>query len=52
MTLHLRDNYGNQILYVPDVETLTPEEIHIELSTAIEKWRHIERELRLNANTH
>lgn len=46
MTLHLRSDNGIQILFVPNVETLTPEEIHIELSTAIEKQLNLEKELK------
>ena len=37
VTLHVRDNYGNQILFVFDVEKLSPENLHVEISTAIEK---------------
>jgi hypothetical protein len=43
MTLHLKNDDGEQILFVPDVDKLTPEEIHIEISTAIEKEREREK---------
>ncbi len=44
MTLHLKNDNGEQILFVFDVDKLTPEEIHIEISTAIEKEREREKE--------
>jgi hypothetical protein len=43
MTLHLKNDNGEQILFIPDVDKLTPEEIHIKVSTAIEKEREREK---------
>ena len=37
MTLHLKNDNGDQILFVPDVEKMSPEEIHVEIETAIQK---------------
>ena len=46
MTLHLKNDHGEQILFVYEVDKLTPEEIHIEVSTAIAKERECESERR------
>lgn len=44
MTLHVKADDGLQILFVYEVEKLTPEQIHIEVSTAIEKQLCLEAE--------
>jgi len=37
MTLYIKDDYGNQILFVFDVEKISPEDLHVEISFAIDK---------------
>ncbi len=37
MTLHLKNDEGIQILFVPDIDKMTPESIHVEIETAIQK---------------
>ena len=44
LSLTLED--GTKILFVYEVEKLTPEEIHVEVSNAIDKELREERELR------
>jgi hypothetical protein len=46
----LLDNEDNLLWFIPDVENLSPEEIHIELSTAIDKQRELEKDQRENAS--
>lgn len=46
MTLHIKNDEGEQILFIFDVDKLSPEEIHIEISTAIDKELRKQKELK------
>lgn len=50
MNLYIVNDSQEKILFVFEVDKLTPEEIHIEISTAIDKERNRQKELALNAH--
>jgi hypothetical protein len=50
MTLYIKNDDGDQILFIFDVDRLTPEEIHIEVSTALDKERDRVKELKESAS--
>lgn len=48
MNLYIVNDDNEKILFVFEVENLSPEEIHIEVSTAIDKELNRQKELKHN----
>jgi len=46
INLHLKTDNGEQILFVLAVENLTPEQIHVEIQTAIFNEEERQKELK------